>query len=140
MQKYFEILLKLAHKACKQNEVPVSALIVRNNKIIATSYNKRNKSHYIGDHAEMLVIRKASKKLKDWRLSDCDLYVTLKPCSMCEAAIRQSRIKNVYYLMDKENYKKEYQKTNIAKANIRTTEEKYTKDLSSFFKKQRDKK
>lgn len=140
MQQYFEILLKLAHKASKQDEVPVSALIVRNNKIIATSYNKRNKSHYIGDHAEMLVIKKASKKLKDWRLSDCELYVTLKPCSMCEAAIRQSRIKNVYYLIDKETYKKEYQKTSIAKANIRTIEEKYTRELSSFFKKQRDKK
>ena len=110
-EKYFNILMKLAIKASKKNEVPVSALIVKNGKIIAKAYNKRNKSKYIMDHAELLVIKKASEKLKDWRLNNCDLYVTLKPCSICESAIKQSRIKNVYYLLEKPNNKKEYSKT-----------------------------
>lgn len=138
-EKYFNILMKLAIKASKKNEVPVSALIVKNGKIIAKAYNKRNKSKYIMDHAELLVIKKASEKLKDWRLNNCDLYVTLKPCSICESAIKQSRIKNVYYLLEKPNNKKEYSKTKFGKTNIRTQEEKYNQILSGFFAKKRDK-
>ncbi len=138
-EKYFNILMKLAIKASKKNEVPVSAMIVKNGKIIAKAYNKRNKSKYIMDHAELLVIKKASEKLKDWRLNNCDLYVTLKPCSICESAIKQSRIKNVYYLLEKPNNKKEYSKTKFGKTNIRTQEEKYNQILSGFFAKKRDK-
>jgi len=109
-EKYYNLLLKLAKKAQKKNEVPISAIIVKDNKIIASAYNRRNKSKYILDHAEMLAIRKASRKLKDWRLDLCDLYVTLKPCSICENAIKQSRIKNVYYLLDKPEEKNKVQK------------------------------
>ena len=87
----------------------------------------------------MLVIKKASRKLKDWRLDSCELYVTLKPCSICENAIKQSRIKNVYYLLDKPEEKKEYYKTNIVKTNIRTQQEEYSKILKGFFAKKRDK-
>ena len=87
----------------------------------------------------MLVIRKASRKLKDWRLSDCELYVTLKPCKMCESAINQSRIKNVYYLLDKPVNKKEFYKTVYAKTNISTQEREYSSILSGFFQKKRDK-
>ena len=134
------LAIKEAIKAAEMDEVPIGAVIVKDDKVIAKAHNLKEKNNQATHHAEMLVIQKASKKLGTWYLRDCDLYVTLKPCSMCEAAIRQSRIKNVYYLMDKENYKKEYQKTNIIKTNIRTIEEKYTKELSSFFKKQRDKK
>jgi len=137
--KYFNLLMSLAVKATKKNEVPVSAIIVKDNKVIASAYNRRNKSKYILDHAEMLVIKKASRKLKDWRLNSCDLYVTLKPCSICENAIKQSRIKNVYYLLDKPEEKKEYYKTNIAKANIRMQQEEYSKILKGFFAKKRDK-
>ena len=110
-EKYYNLLLKLAKKAQNKNEVPISAVIVKDNKVIASAYNRRNKSKYILDHAEMLVIKKASRKLKDWRLDSCELYVTLKPCSICENAIKQSRIKNVYYLLDKPEEKKEYYKT-----------------------------
>jgi len=138
-EKYYNLLLKLAKKAQKKNEVPISAIIVKDNKIIASAYNRRNKSKYILDHAEMLAIRKASRKLKDWRLDLCDLYVTLKPCSICENAIKQSRIKNVYYLLDKPEEKKEYYKTNIAKTNICTQQEEYSKILKGFFAKKRDK-
>jgi len=138
-EEYFNILIKLAKKAAKKKEVPISALIVKDNKILAKAYNKRNKSKYILDHAEMLVIKKAGRKLKDWRLDNCDIYVTLKPCNMCEAAINQSRIKNVYYLIDKPNYKKEFNKTKYHKTNISMQEENYTAILKDFFKKKRDK-
>ena len=126
-EKYFHILLKLSAKAAKRKEVPVSALIVKNSKIIAKAYNTRVTKKNVFNHAEMLAIKKASKKLKDWRLSDCDLYVTLKPCSICESAIKQARLKNVYYLIDKPVNKKEYNKTNFTKANISTIEDQYTK-------------
>ena len=85
-----------------------------------------------------MAIRKAEKKLKDWRLFDCDLYVTLKPCSMCETIIKQARIKNVYYLLEKLNSKKEYNKTNFIK--ISENEQMYHNILQDFFKKKRDKK
>lgn len=136
---YFEKLIKLANKAAKKNEVPISAIIVKNNKIIASSYNKREKNHSVLDHAEIIAIRKASKKLKSWRLFDCDLYVTLKPCSICENVIKQSRIRNVYYLLDKPENKKEYNKTNFKKTNICTYEQMYKLILNDFFKKKRDK-
>lgn len=138
-EEYFDILIKLANKAAKKNEVPISALIVKDGKIIAKAYNKRNKSKYILDHAEMLVIKKASRKLKDWRLDNCDIYVTLKPCNICTAAINQSRIKNVYYLLDKSENKKEYSKTSYIKANKSMYINEYSAILKAFFKKKRDK-
>lgn len=138
-EKYFSILLKLAKKAVKKDEVPVSALIVKDGKIIAKAYNKRNKSKFVLDHAEMLVIKKTSGKLKDWRLNECDIYVTLKPCSICEAAIKQARIRNVYYLLDKLEDKKEYNKTKFAKANKSMHIYEYNKILKDFFAKKRDK-
>lgn len=138
-EKYFDILIKLALKATKKNEVPISALIVKDNKILAKTYNKRNKTKFIIDHAEIIVLKKASRKLKDWRLNDCDLYVTLKPCPMCESAIKQSRIKNVYYLLDKPSAKKEFYKTNIIKTNISMQTTKYNQILKAFFAKKRDK-
>ncbi len=139
-EEYFDKLVKLAKKCAEKNDVPVSAIIIRNNKIIATAYNKRNKKRNSLYHAEIIAINKACKKLKKWILDDCDLYVTLKPCSMCEGAIRQSRIKNVYYLLDKPDNKKEYYKTNISKANISVYNDKYLLILKDFFQKKRDKK
>lgn len=138
--EYIEELLKLATRAARHNEVPVSALIVKNNKIIAKAYNRRQHKKNVCDHAEIICIQKASKKLKDWRLNNCDLYVTLKPCSMCTEIIKQSRIDNVYYILEKNVNKKEYNRTIISKANIHTYEETYTQVLQSFFQNKRDKK
>ena len=90
-------------KAYSKGEVPVGAVIVRNNKIIAKAYNKREKSQIATYHAEILAIQKACKKLKSWRLDDCDLYVTLEPCPMCAGAILNARIKNIYYAVTDEN-------------------------------------
>lgn len=136
--KYLKQLIKLAKKAFKKKEVPISAIIVKDGKIISKAFNKRIKNNNVLDHAEIMAIRKAEKKLKDWRLFDCDLYVTLKPCSMCETIIKQARIKNVYYLLEKLNSKKEYNKTNFIK--ISENEQMYHNILQDFFKKKRDKK
>lgn len=86
-----------------KGEVPIGAIIVKNGKIISEAYNKREKSQIATHHAEILVIEKACKKLKSWRLDDCDLYVTLEPCPMCAGAIINARIKNVYYAVKDEN-------------------------------------
>lgn len=96
-EKYMKEALKEAQKAYDKDEVPVGAIIVKNNEIIARGHNLREKNQMSIDHAEIVAIRKASKKLKSWRLDDCDMYVTLEPCLMCAGAILQSRIKNVYY-------------------------------------------
>ncbi len=138
-EKYFNLLMDLAKKAYRQNEVPVSAIIVYKNKVIAKAYNKRQNKYDILNHAEILAIKKASKKIKDWRLNECDLYVTLKPCNMCSEIIKQSRLSNVYYLLDKPLNKKEYSKTSFVKANNSMQCEKYRQCLSDFFQKKRDK-
>lgn len=97
LAKIERILNKLIDKSIKKNEVPVATIIVRNNKIISKAYNKVNHTNNILNHAEILAIIKASKKIKNWRLSDCELYVTLEPCSMCKEVIKKSRIKKTFY-------------------------------------------
>ena len=89
---YMKLALKEARKAYKHNEVPVGAIIVSNGKIIAKGNNQRENSGDVTKHAELIAIRKASKKKKDWRLNDCTMYVTLFPCPMCASTIIQSRI------------------------------------------------
>lgn len=98
MEKYFmgQALLQ-ANKARSIDEVPIGALIVKDNKIIAAVYNKKEKKKDPLGHAELIAIKKACKKLKTWRLNGCSLYVTLEPCSMCLSAIIQARIDNVYF-------------------------------------------
>ena len=100
-------LNKLLDKAIKHNEVPVAALIVYNNKIIAKSYNKVEKNNSVLNHAEINVIKKANKILKNWRLDNCELYITLEPCEMCKSIIKKSRIKKVYYYSKQNEYKTE---------------------------------
>ena len=78
-------------------DVPVGALIVKKGEVIASAFNEREKTNDPTAHAEILAIRKASEFLKNWRLDDCELYVTLEPCPMCAWAILQSRIKAVYF-------------------------------------------
>ena len=93
---YMNIALNEAKKAYNELEVPVGAIIVKNGKIIAKAYNEKEKKHDTTKHAEILAIQKASKKLKNWRLYDCDMYVTLEPCSMCTGALIQARLRKVY--------------------------------------------
>ncbi|MGI6735269.1 MAG: tRNA adenosine(34) deaminase TadA [Bacilli bacterium] len=96
-EKYMRLALKEAHKAAALNEVPVGAVIVCNDKVIARGFNKREINNDPLGHAELIAIRKASKKRNNWRLVDCDLYVTVEPCAMCAGAIMWSRFKRVVY-------------------------------------------
>lgn len=93
---YMKQALKEAEKAYKKLEVPVGAVIVKDGKIIARAHNQKETKTDTTKHAEILAIQKASKKLESWRLIDCEMYVTLEPCSMCAGAIINSRIKKVY--------------------------------------------
>lgn len=95
MNNYMQEALNIAKKSGA--DVPVGALIVKNGEIIASACNEREKTNDITAHAEILAIRKAAQKLNNWRLEDCELYVTLEPCPMCAWAILQSRIKAVYF-------------------------------------------
>jgi len=95
--KFMKSALKRAKKGLEQGEVPVGAVIVYNGKIISSGYNKRTKTQMATSHAEMYAIDKACKKLKSWRLCDCDLYVTLEPCPMCMGAMLNARIRKLYF-------------------------------------------
>lgn len=93
---YMKQALKEAEKAYRKLEVPVGAVIVKDGKIIARAHNQKETKTDTTKHAEILAIQKASKKLNSWRLIDCEMYVTLEPCSMCAGALINSRIKKVY--------------------------------------------
>jgi len=87
--------IRQAHKARKLQEVPIGCVIVRQGKIIARGYNRRNTDKNTLAHAELLAIRKASRVVGDWRLEDCTMYITLEPCQMCAGAIVQARIPRI---------------------------------------------
>lgn len=98
MEKFIKEVLKEAKKAYNKGEVPVGAVIVKNGEIIAKGHNERITKNNALLHAEIVAIQKACKKLKSWRLDDCELWVSLEPCLMCSGAIMQSRIKKVVFL------------------------------------------
>lgn len=126
-----------------EGEIPVGAVVVKNGEIISTGYNTKEKDTDITSHAEIIAIKKASQILNNWRLEDCDLYVTLEPCPMCGWAILQSRIKNLYF----GSYDNQYgaftvahlEKLSESKTNIYggIYEEKCNSLLNIFFKKLR---
>lgn len=96
-------------------DVPVGAVVVKNGDVIATAHNERELDNDVTSHAEILAIRKAEQVLGNWRLDDCDLYVTLEPCPMCGWAILQSRIKNVYFGSYDTNYGAFFSKVDLRK-------------------------
>ena len=96
-EKFMIEAIKEANKSLEINEVPVGAVIVKNGKIISRGHNIKEKKQSSLAHAEIIAIEKATRKVKNWRLIDCDIYVTLEPCPMCASAIKQSRIKKIYY-------------------------------------------
>ena len=95
-EKYMNEALNEAKKAYKKEEIPVGAVIVKDGKIIARGHNLKESKHSATSHAEIIAIEKANKKLKAWRLEDCDMYITLEPCMMCMGAIINARIKKIY--------------------------------------------
>ena len=135
MNKAYE----LAKKAFLIDEVPVGAVVVYQGKIIGRGYNKKVKTGNPIMHAEMIAIAQASKKIGDWRLDECSLYVTLEPCPMCKGAIVESRITRVYYgtTRDKQMFSYcEYGK-NVIVENLNMLE--CAQILSDFFIKKRSK-
>lgn len=94
-EKYMKEALKQAKKAYDIGEVPIGCVIVYKDKVIGRGYNKRNTQKTTLAHAELIAIERASKVMGDWRLEDCDMYVTLEPCQMCSGALVQARIKKV---------------------------------------------
>lgn len=96
-EKYMKLAIEQAKKAEQIGEVPIGAIIVLNDEIIASAYNIRETSQLTLSHAEILAIEQANKRIGSWRLEDCTLYVTLEPCPMCAGAIVQSRMKRVVY-------------------------------------------
>lgn len=96
-EKFMRIALQEANKAKKLGEVPIGAVIVKENQVVSTGYNLRETSQTALSHAELIAIDEANKTLNSWRLDDCTLYVTLEPCPMCAGAIVQARIKRVVF-------------------------------------------
>lgn len=141
-QKFMKEALKEAKKAYEKLEIPVGAVIVKNNKIIARAHNLKETKQTATAHAEILAIQKANKKLENWRLLGCDMYVTLEPCDMCMGAIIASRIKNIYIgtLDPKKEQQldiKKYEEKYGIKIEVGIMQEESEYILKDFFKKLR---
>ena len=137
--KWMKEAIKQAKKAESYDEVPIGCVIVKDDKVIARGYNKRETLQQSIAHAEIMAIQKACKKLNTWRLEDCILYVTLEPCEMCKLLIQESRINHVYYLQKRGILNNKYNQTKY--------EQMYAFDsvifdalMENFFKKIREKK
>lgn len=142
VEKIIKELNKLIKKAANKDESPVAAIIVQNNKIIARAYNRRNKSNITTDHAEIIAITKANKRLHNWRTNKCTLYVTLEPCEMCKTVIKESRIDEVVYFMDRNVEKKQYDKTKFHRissnnADVSKFVENYKNIMKNFWQNKR---
>lgn len=96
-EKFMKVAIDLAKKAAIKDEVPVGCVIVKDGKIIAKAHNKKEQKKCANYHAEIVAIEKACKKIGDWRLIGCDVYVTLEPCAMCSGALVNARVDNIYF-------------------------------------------
>lgn len=141
MNEFMKLALKEAKKSLKKGDVPVGAVIVYKNKVISKAHNLKEKKNNPLCHAEIIAINKACRKLKKWRLDDCELYVTMEPCMMCTGAIIQARIKKVNYsiknsdfgtLHNLENNKKYNINMEVGKGNVESL-----KMIQDFFKEKR---
>ena len=149
-KNFFDIAFNYAQFSYKNNEVPVGAIIVKNNEIIGYGYNSKEEDQSIASHAELKAILMAEKKINNWRLDDCDIYVTLDPCPMCASAIKQARIKNVFSAVSNSDSKNSEIITQIFEKSDKINPpvffstnmdaERSKKLLNSFFKAQRGKK
>jgi len=149
-KKYFmKEALKEAKKAYRKLEVPVGVVIVKDDKIIAKAYNQKEEKNSPIKHAEIIAIEKACKKLNNWRLNECDMYITLEPCPMCAGAIINSRIRKIYIgamepnsgaCGSKLNLMNEYEFETKVDIETGIMEQECQNILKSFFKEIRNKK
>lgn len=128
--EYLNKMIELSKKAQYNNETPVGSIVVKNDKIIGCGYNKKIKASDSTAHAEIIAIRNASRKINNWNLSGCELYTTLYPCKMCLEAIKEARIKQVWYILDQN--KSPNRKVNIIKIDT-DTNVLFEKQLKDFF-------
>ena len=142
--KFMKSALKCAEKALKEGEVPIGAVVVLDGKVIARGHNRRTKRQIATAHAEIEAIEKACKKLKSWRIPECELYVTLEPCPMCMGAVLNSRIKKVYFGAPEDKGRsltKELASANLLNHTVEVTggvmEEECREILSRFFSEMR---
>jgi len=133
VDNFINIAYKEAQRAYKKREVPVGAVIVKDGKVIAKAHNLKEKKKSPLAHAEILCIEKACKKINNWRLDDCIMYVTLYPCNMCLGAIKESRINTVIYAANRENI------TNIDEKCIYIKDDRCLNIIQQFFKELRRK-
>lgn len=149
-KKFFDDAFFYAELAFIEDEVPIGAVVVKNNEIIGYGYNSKEKNGLVIDHAEIKAITMAEKNINNWRLDDCDMYVTLDPCPMCASAIKQARIKNVFSAVSNSDESNSQIITQIFEKNDKINSkihfstnndvERARKILNSFFKAQREKK
>ena len=148
-EKFMKEALKEAEKSYQKEEIPVGAVIVKDNKIIARGHNLKETKTDTTNHAEIIAIKKASKKLNSWRLTGCTMYVTLEPCTMCAGALIQARIdKVVIGTMDEKtgacgsvlNVLKDYKFNHIVQTEYGVMESDCRQILQRFFKELRAKK
>ena len=147
-KNFMEEALKEAKKAYKKREVPIGAVIVKNNQIISRAHNLRETSKQACSHAEILAIQKAWKKLQAWRLEGCDIYVTLEPCPMCAGAIIAARMNNLYFgaidskggaVGSKLNLLKDFKFNHTVNVQDTVNEEECSMIIKNFFKELRKK-
>jgi len=97
LDKFMALAMELAEIAFKENEVPVGAVIVKDGMVIGTGFNQVIKKNSVSSHAEIIAINSASQTINNYRLNECEIYVTLEPCHMCAKAIVDARLKNLYF-------------------------------------------
>ena len=138
-EKIYKLLLTEAKKSLKTNDVPVSAIIIENGKVISKAHNSREKYNNVLKHAELIALEKACKIKKNWHLDNCEIYITMEPCLMCLNAISQSRIKKVYYLLPNNTYKQIQNTMNgkIELIQIENEDTEINEILKNFFKDKR---
>lgn len=137
---FVDKIIKLSKQAYDIDEIPVGAVVVKDGKIIGEGINSRKNNSSVIGHAEINAIEEACKNISDWRLNECEMYVTLKPCMMCTGAIVESRISKVYYLCDRTNVlfnSNDY--INIMKIEDVDKQTEYMKLLQLFFENKRNK-
>lgn len=146
VENFMELAYKESLKALKNDDVPVGAVIVKDNKVIARAYNSKEKNKNATNHAEIIAINKACGKLNSWHLNDCEMYVTMEPCIMCTGAIIQARIPKIFYIVENSKFgvtnmlnKSEFVEKFNHKISVKKVNDiyNYTEELIKFFKNKR---